>query len=128
MEFKKGDTIEYDSMTGYVVRIYDPNNITIKMYNGGLKSVSSSDIKHIKIFDNNLNHSISCAINHPAYYNDGKIEVIDFIKDKGLNFNKGNAVKYIARAGKKDKAKEVEDLQKAKWYIEREIKRVGVDR
>lgn len=64
-------------------------------------------------------------INSPAHYADGKIEVIDFIEDKGLNFHRGNAVKYIARAGKKDPAKEVEDLKKAIWYLNREIKRLG---
>lgn len=63
-------------------------------------------------------------INQPSHYNDGKIEVIDFIEDKHLNFHRGNAVKYIARAGKKDKSKEVEDLKKAQWYIEREIKKL----
>lgn len=63
-------------------------------------------------------------INSPAHYADGKIEVIDFIEDKGLNFHRGNAVKYIARAGKKDPAKEVEDLKKAIWYLNREIKRL----
>lgn len=64
-------------------------------------------------------------INHPSYYNDGKIEVIDFIEDKHLNFNRGNAVKYISRAGKKDANAEIDDLRKAKWYIEREIKRLS---
>ena len=64
-------------------------------------------------------------INHPSYYNDGKIEVIDFIEDKHLNFNLGNAVKYISRAGKKDANAEIDDLRKAKWYIEREIKRLS---
>ena len=49
------------------------------------------------------------VVNHPAHYTDGKIEVIDFIEDKGLNFHRGNAVKYISRAGKKDPAKEIED-------------------
>lgn len=63
-------------------------------------------------------------VNHPSHYTDGKIEVIDFIEDKGLNFHRGNAVKYIARAGKKDKFKEVEDLEKAAWYINREIERL----
>ena len=63
-------------------------------------------------------------VNHPSHYTDGKIEVIDFIEDKGLNFHRGNAVKYIARAGKKDKNKEIEDLKKAVWYINREIKRL----
>lgn len=61
------------------------------------------------------------VVNHPSHYTDGKIEVIDFIEDKGLNFHRGNAVKYIARAGKKDPAKEVEDLKKAVWYLNREI-------
>lgn len=60
-------------------------------------------------------------VNKPDHYTDGKIEVIDFIEDKKLGFNLGNAVKYISRAGKKDPTKNVEDLQKAKWYLEREI-------
>lgn len=64
------------------------------------------------------------AVNHPPHYTDGKIEVIAFIEDKGLNFHRGNAVKYISRAGKKDPAKEVEDLKKARWYIDREIRRL----
>ena len=64
------------------------------------------------------------AINHPAYYTDGKIEVSDFIADKNLNFFRGNVVKYTCRAGKKDSSKEVEDLKKAAWYIGREIERV----
>ena len=62
--------------------------------------------------------------NHPAHYTDGKIEVIEFIEDKGLNFHRGNAVKYISRAGKKDPAKEIEDLKKAVWYPNREIGRL----
>ena len=64
------------------------------------------------------------AINHPAYYTDGKIEVSDFIADKNMNFFRGNVVKYVARAGKKDPAREVEDLKKAQWYINREIERL----
>lgn len=61
-------------------------------------------------------------VNRPSHYTDGKIEVIEFIEDKNLGFCLGNAVKYIARAGKKDPTKEIEDLNKAKWYIERRIK------
>jgi hypothetical protein len=60
-------------------------------------------------------------VNHPSHYIDGKIEVIDFIEDKNLNFHLGNAVKYISRAGKKDPAKTKQDLQKAAWYLQREI-------
>ena len=62
------------------------------------------------------------AIDHPSHYNTGKIEVIDAIEDWKLNFSRGNAVKYIARAG--HKGDEIEDLKKAAWYIEREIKRL----
>lgn len=64
------------------------------------------------------------VVNHPSHYTDGKIEVIDFIEQKNLNFHRGNAVKYIARAGKKDPEKEVEDLRKAVWYLNREITRL----
>ena len=70
---------------------------------------------------------MSDMINHPQHYTSGKIEVIDFIEDKGLNFNLGNVVKYVARAGHKKSsgksvdAKALEDLKKARWYIEREI-------
>ncbi len=49
----------------------------------------------------------------------GEYDVIDFCQHYKLNFNRGNVVKYIARAGKKDD--ELQDLYKAKDYIEREI-------
>ncbi len=73
---------------------------------------------------NDKNERQDDPVNHPSHYTDGKIEVIDFIEDKNLNFHRGNAVKYIARAGKKDQSKEIEDLKKAAWYIDREIKRL----
>ena len=63
-------------------------------------------------------------INHPVHYNIGKYEVIDVIEDWRLDFCLGNAVKYIARAGRKDPAKTEEDLKKAIWYIERFIKNI----
>lgn len=66
-------------------------------------------------------------VNHPSHYTDGKIEVIDFIEDKKLGFHLGNAVKHIARAGKKDPSKEVEDLKKAVWYINRRIANISED-
>ena len=60
-------------------------------------------------------------VNHPKHYNKGKIEVIEFIEDQQLNFHKGNAVKYICRAGAKDPNKYVQDLEKAIWYLRREM-------
>lgn len=66
-------------------------------------------------------------VNHPSHYTDGKIETIEFIEDKKLNFNLGNVVKYVSRCGKKKSkglstdAKALEDLKKARFYLEREI-------
>ena len=60
-------------------------------------------------------------VNHPSHYNTVKIEVIEAIEDWKLDFCLGNAVKYIARAGKKDPNKTIEDLEKAIWYTNRRI-------
>ena len=62
-------------------------------------------------------------INKAPHYNTGSIEVIDAIEAWELNFSLGSVVKYVARAGRKDREKHVEDLEKARYYIEREIKR-----
>lgn len=57
-------------------------------------------------------------VNHPSHYNSGKIEVIDAIEDWQLGFHLGNVVKYVARSKHKNG---IEDLKKAKWYLERFI-------
>lgn len=64
-------------------------------------------------------------INHPAHYTFGSIEVIDAIEGLLLPYHLGNALKYIARAGRKDPAKTEEDLCKAIWYINRYIEFLG---
>ena len=61
-------------------------------------------------------------VNHPAHYKVGGIETIDFIEAKKLNYNLGNAVKYITRADHKGNRKQ--DLEKALWYIKRELQTV----
>lgn len=71
---------------------------------------------------------MSDMVNHPSHYTDGNIEVIDFIEDKRLNYHRGNAVKYICRAGKKDPEKTIEDLQKAEWYLHREIQNLKAEK
>ena len=58
-------------------------------------------------------------VNSPAHYKVGGIETIDFIEAKGLSYNLGNVVKYVTRAGHKGNRKE--DLEKARWYLTREI-------
>ena len=78
--------------------------------------------KHVDL--QNVSENVCNNVNHPSHYTSGKIEVIDFIEDKELGFHLGNAVKYISRAGRKNPDKIVEDLQKAVWYINREIGRL----
>jgi hypothetical protein len=60
-------------------------------------------------------------VNNPKHYNAGKFEVIDVIEDWKLGFCLGNVVKYVARA--EHKGSTIEDLEKARWYLDREIKR-----
>lgn len=62
-------------------------------------------------------------VNHPAHYKVGGIETIDFIEAKKLSYNLGNVVKYITRADHKGNRKE--DLLKAQWYLNRELKNLG---
>jgi hypothetical protein len=61
-------------------------------------------------------------VKHPEHYNKGKIEVIAVIEDWDLNFNSGNVLKYLARAPYKGKY--LEDLEKAREYLDFEIARV----
>lgn len=74
-------------------------------------------------YDSIPDHAEKEAVNHPAHYNHGKIEVIDFIEDQDLGFALGNAVKYICRCRWKDNM--LEDLKKARWYIDHCIKELS---
>ena len=80
------------------------------------KAATLTDDEIIALFD----RPKTDLVNHPAHYTAGGIETIDFIEAKDLNFRLGNAVKYITRAGKKD-SDPVQDLEKAAWYLKREI-------
>lgn len=78
---------------------------------GTCKEVTMEDLKSI--------------VNHPSHYQGKKFEVIDIIEDFDLGFNLGNAIKYILRAGKKEigDAAFVRDLDKAIWYLNREVEK-----
>ena len=71
-----------------------------------------------------MNDTMHDSVNHPSHYTEfsNGAEVIDITEN--LNFNRGNAIKYLARAGHKDSASELEDLMKARWYVNREIARL----
>lgn len=63
------------------------------------------------------------TVNHPDHYlGDRQFEPIDVINDWNLNFQTGNAVKYISRVGRK--GKDIEDLEKAIWYLQYEVKKL----
>lgn len=135
-EFKVGDRVKQVmgdlAGAGGVITAADPDTFNV-MYDGyynGVKNgytviYSQRDRGYFAILgmpqDNN-------QVSHPKHYNEGKIEVIEFIEDKKLNFHKGNAIKYISRAGIKNKDKEIEDLEKAIWYLKREIECLKADK
>lgn len=64
-------------------------------------------------------------VNHPPHYNTSSIEPIDVIEAWNLGFCLGNTVKYIARAP--HKGSEIEDLKKARWYLDRRIRQLETE-
>lgn len=138
VDFKCGDFTNIGRIEG--VRqddLSDPDSIVVVVSDGvDLYNVKPKDITKAKFDACNVEPCKVIAsvehdpVNHPSHYTDGKIEVIDFINDKKMNFNRGNVIKYVSRAGKKaskaldDKKKEIQDLEKAKFYLEDEIKRL----
>lgn len=64
---------------------------------------------------------MSDNVNKPKHYTYSGIETIDVIEAWQLNYLLGNTVKYISRAGKKDPTKEIEDIKKAQWYLNRHL-------
>lgn len=65
-------------------------------------------------------HYHADLINYPSHYTKGGVDTYAFIKAKGLDYAEGNIVKYVVRS--RHKGKQLEDLQKAKWYLEQIIK------
>lgn len=60
------------------------------------------------------------SVDHPSHYRSDSIEAIDVIESWQMNFNLGNVIKYVCRAGLKSNDS-IEDLRKAAWYLNREI-------
>lgn len=123
--FKLGDSIKEikcDNCCEFI-----ENNNFCNFYGINLKNSHSicenyyPSVQEIEVEDNENNND---PVNHPAHYTYGTIEVMDYIEDKGFNFALGNAVKYISRAGRKDADKTIQDLEKASWYLNREIERL----
>lgn len=89
---------------------------------------NSKDVGELGRYVEDLQGPPTDNVNHPKHYNQGKIEVIEFIEDQKLSYHLGNTVKYICRAGRKDPDKTIEDLEKAAWYLRRAIETLRADK
>lgn len=98
--------------------LYFIENPYIQVYDYLNKQVLLDDVLEEEKVEEVENRNVQ----HPNHYTEGReYEPIDVIEDWQLNFCRANAVKYISRAGRKDPQKEIEDLEKAIWYLEKEI-------
>lgn len=80
--------------------------------------------KQNNLLAQNLKPEAEETVNHPDHYNSKGIEAIDVIRAFDLSFSLGNVIKYVLRAGRKNKDTYLEDLKKAKWYLDDEIRHV----
>ena len=133
MKFKIGDKVrikedlsqcksttcmnEYVGKEATVTKTYDSGIIELDIDDGGWNW--SEEV--LELIEESVEND---PVNHPSHYTDTKIEVMDYIEDKGFNFALGNVIKYVSRAGRKDADKTIQDLEKANWYLNREIKRL----
>lgn len=124
-----------DSGIGYYTNCEGANNLPEIHYSDFVKNIEAAKFTETinRTVDNILmSHEIRNnapnpiarpeqpdMVNHPPHYNVKGFEVIDIIDAFGLNFNMGNALKYLLRADRK--GNKVQDLQKAIWYLQREI-------
>ena len=83
-----------------------------------LKTILRSDVKKMSEQQQSYEY-----VNHPEHYGgvENTYEVIKVIEALEMDFHLGNTFKYIARAGKKGTDKEIQDLEKAMWYLQRKI-------
>lgn len=99
------------------------SDLPIRLHNEGV--VSEGQVAKVAERSNDPapSSAAASAVDHPAHYGgaNNPYEAIKVIDAWGLGFCLGNTVKYVSRAGKKDAAKHLEDLRKARWYLDREI-------
>ena len=140
-EINEDYSIFLDSIYGKVIEVnyYDEetyqvliNGRLIALSKGWLEPVEAAPHDNINevstdgniifpLLQESVLQSVSDAVNNPSHYQFGKYEPVKVIQDWDLSFCLGNVVKYIARAGRKDSSKLIEDLEKAKRYLELEL-------
>lgn len=134
-KFKVGDRVMHKP-TGYlgtVARMLKANEALVQWDNGANLRHETRFLEHIDPQPEETRSTSgsgaekganldSESVNHPAHYGgDTTYEVIKVITAWGLGFDLGNVTKYVARAGKKDPTKELEDLRKARFYLDHRI-------
>ena len=111
--------------------VYQATYLAKKKVTSNLKTIAvgtsaKSFAQHARmsaiVFKNPPERGRQDNVNHPPHYKAGGIETIDFIEAKSLNYNLGNVIKYITRADLK--GNKLEDLQKAQWYLNREVQTI----
>lgn len=121
---------DYPSYAGINITRTQDGGVRLTGPNGNTMRLGSWDLHALRRYfleeesGDSLSESGSDPVNHPDHYTQfsNGAEVIDITEN--LNFNVGNAVKYLARAGRKTEDP-VEDLRKAAWYVNRELDRLG---
>lgn len=111
--------------TGGEVITVSPTNTIEKILDQHLPGTTAEDIKPKRgrpAAKPKAEPVFSDPVNHPDHYKVGGIETIDFIEAKALGYNLGNVVKYVTRAD--HKGNRLQDLEKAQWYLSREISRM----
>ena len=112
------DPKEIHTMTNYSKPLI---NIVLRNYKAKKKARKSKIVKVVTEMKKALDvvEIKADPVNHPPHYRTGGVETIDFIEAKDLNYRLGNVVKYVSRAGRKGDP--LQDLEKAAWYLQREI-------
>lgn len=121
--FKVGDLVEHvDDDPGFIMEILNimehESSAIVRIPSGKMLVFDTKFLRRAGAQHQNTTDTV----NHPAHYTAYPIEVIQLTEH--LNFCRGSAVKYLARAGLKNPDKEIEDLEKAAWYIQRELNRL----
>lgn len=111
----------YNKYVNRNIYIHQPDTITIKTWDDMDAFVSNELEKELKAdnISSPAERKLEDNVFSPKHYTAGKYEVIDVIEDWGLNFRLANTIKYIARH--MHKGKPLEDLEKALWYLQREV-------
>lgn len=111
-------------------RLRKQEGYAIDMYKNGLLEIVRGDnelqaLKHALVIARTYVEDEYESVDHPSHYGgaNSKHEAIEVIEEWGLGFHLGNVVKYISRAGRKPSQDMIQDLKKAKWYLERFIEK-----